>query len=662
MNYGFFRVASVSPSLSVADCNFNSKQIIELVKKAQDKKIKFLVFPELSICAYTCADLFTQKTLQEECYIVLKNICEETKNCNILFCVGLPVELDSERFNCAAFVFKGKVLALIPKSFIPNYSEFYESRWFASFSENTVKQISLCKGLEDIPFGTDIFIQDENDSSIKISAELCEDLWVPFSPSTRHALNGATIIANLSASNEVAGKAEYRRILVTGHSAKTVSAYIYANASHDESSTDMIFSGHSIIAANGAIKAESGLFENTQEFLIADIDLEKLTQDRIKSTTFSRSTSFAKSEYKTIFVSGLQQEHFADNIDEQLYEKIDLHPFVPSDIQKRKERCFSIIEMQSEGLAKRLRHIHAQGAVIGLSGGLDSTLALLVCARAFDKCNISREKIFSITMPAFGTTDRTFNNACLLAKEMGTTLKEINIKDAVIQHFKDIGQDINTHDVTYENCQARERTQVLMDFANKCNGIVIGTGDLSELALGWCTYNGDQMSMYGVNSSIPKTLVRHLVSWFADEAFEKGNKNLSDVLNDILATPVSPELLPPSEGKISQKTEEIVGPYELHDFFLYYVLRWGFSPRKIYFLAQKAFLGKEDKATKTIYTKEIILKWLKNFYKRFFSQQFKRSCMPDGAKVGTVNLSPRGDWRMPSDASAQIWIKEIEKC
>lgn len=662
MNYGFFRVASASPSLSVADCDFNSKQIIELVKKAADKKIKLLVFPELCISAYTCADLFEQKTLQEECYIALKNICKETKNCGVLFCIGLPVVLDSERINCAAFIFKGKVLALVPKSFIPNYSEFYERRWFSPFSENTAGQISLCKDLENIPFGTDIFIQDENDSSVKIAAEICEDLWVPLSPSTRHALNGATIIANLSASNEIAGKAEYRRMLVAGHSAKTISAYIYANAGHDESSTDMIFSGHSIIAANGEIKAESALFETTPNFLIADIDLEKLTQDRLKSTTFSKNAGAAKSEYKTILISGLQQESFEDNAEEQLYEKINPHPFVPFDTEKRKERCFSIIEMQSEGLAKRLRHIRAQSAVIGLSGGLDSTLALLVCARAFDKCGISREKLFSITMPSFGTTDRTFNNACILANEMGTTLKEINIKDSVIQHFKDIGQNISTHDVTYENCQARERTQVLMDFANKCNGIVIGTGDLSELALGWCTYNGDQMSMYGVNSSIPKTLVRHLVSWFSDEALQKENKNLSNVLNDILATPVSPELLPPSDGKISQKTEEIVGPYELHDFFLYYVLRWGFSPRKIYFLAQKAFLGKEDKATRTIYTKEIILKWLKNFYKRFFSQQFKRSCMPDGAKVGTVNLSPRGDWRMPSDASAQIWIKEVEKC
>ncbi|MGN0728592.1 NAD(+) synthase [Treponema sp.] len=662
MNYGFFRVAAASPALSVADCGFNAGKIIEIVKKAEAEKVQLLVFPELSICGYTCADLFAQKALLCACYDSLKEICRETKEYGVLFCVGLPVEYGAERFNCAVFIHRGKILAAVPKTFIPNYSEFYESRWFSSFSGKKTACISICPGLESIPFGTDIIIQDSKNPSIAIAAELCEDLWVPLSPSTRHALNGATIIANLSASNEVAGKADYRRMLVAGHSAKTVSAYIYANAGHDESSTDMVFSGHSIIAANGTVQAESGLFDSPGKLLIADIDIEKITQDRLRSTTFTNSFFPEDSEYKIIFAENLQPDNSAALQTEKLYTVIEPQPFVPADTIKRKDRCFSIIEMQSEGLAKRLRHIKCENAVIGISGGLDSTLALLVCARAFDKCGLPRKNILSVTMPAFGTTDRTFSNACKLAEETQTTLKQISIADSVIQHFKDIGHDIEIQDVTYENGQARERTQVLMDLANKCGGIVIGTGDLSELALGWCTYNGDQMSMYGVNSSIPKTLVRHLVSWFSEEALEKGSKNLSMVLNDILATPVSPELLPPSDGKISQKTEEIVGPYELHDFFLYYVLRWGFSPRKIYFLAQKAFLGKRNPETNVVYTNEIILKWLKNFYRRFFSQQFKRSCMPDGAKVGTVNLSPRGDWRMPSDASAAIWLKEIEEC
>ncbi len=657
MNYGYFRVACVSPSLSVADCDYNANKIIELVLKANQNDVGLLVFPELSISSYTCADLFLQTTLQEQCYKSLKKICESTKETSVLFCVGLPVQIDSERFNCAVFVFKGEILCIVPKTYIPNYSEFYEERWFSSFNNMQTKELAVFCGQKNIPFGTNILIQDEENSLIKIAAELCEDLWVPFSPSTQHTLNGATIIANLSASNEVVGKADYRRLLVSGQSAKTVSAYIYANSSHDESTTDMIFSGHSLIAMNGSIKAEAKPFEKQDQLLIADLDLQKIQQDRLKSTTFSKS-NIANLDYKTIYIHGLKKTNYEEV---ELFDKIEEHPFVPSDFQKRNDRCLSVIEMQSEGLAKRLRHINAQSAVIGLSGGLDSTLALLICARAFDKCNIPHEKIFSITMPAFGTTNRTYTNACLLAKKMGTTLKEIDIKKAVTQHFKDIGHDINIHDVTYENGQARERTQVLMNFANKHNGIVIGTGDLSELALGWCTYNGDHMSMYGVNSSIPKTLVRHLVTWFAEESLKNNETELAQVLKNILETPVSPELLPPTDGKISQKTEDIVGPYELHDFFLYYVLRWGFSPKKIYFLATKTFLGKQAQGTEIIYTREIILKWLTNFYKRFFSQQFKRSCMPDGAKVGTVNLSPRGDWRMPSDATASIWLKEISE-
>lgn len=658
MNYGYFRAACVSPSLTVADPLANEKSIIESVKKAQAANVCLLVFPELSITAYTCQDLFQQKSLETQAVESLKNIALKTKTTSLLFAVGLPLSFEGNRYNCAAFIQHGKVLAIIPKTFIPNYGEFYESRWFASWNKTTT-QITLGKGFEDIPFGTDIIIEDKNDANIKIACEICEDLWVPLAPSARHALKGATIIANLSAGNEVAQKADYRRTLVSAHSAKITGAYIYANAGHDESTTDMVFSGHNLICLNGSIKAESTLFEDTGKLLIADLDLEKIMQDRLKSTTFTQGAYFVSGDYKIIYTE-FKDNKLGPKSKEPLYDFIDPHPFVPSDEAKRRERCLAVIEMQSEGLAKRLRHINAKSAVIGLSGGLDSTLALLVTARAFDKCDLDRKNIYAITMPAFGTTDRTYKNACLLAEKTGATLKEIDIKKSVTQHYQDIGHDINVHDITYENGQARGRTYILMDYANKTGGIVIGTGDLSELALGWCTYNGDHMSMYGVNSSIPKTLVRYLVSWFADDVMERGNGELSKVLIDILNTPVSPELLPPENGTISQKTEELVGPYELHDFFLYYVLRFGYSPKKIFYLACTALEGKKAEGTKLIYTKAIILKWLKSFYRRFFTQQFKRSCMPDGAKVGTVNLSPRGDWRMPSDASFALWQKECD--
>ncbi len=697
MNYGFFRVACISPKLKVADCSYNAKQIVDCVKKAETLNIQFLLFPELSITSYTCQDLFLQETLQESAENALKFICEKTKSSKILFAVGLPIAIKNERYNCAAFCLGGKVVALIPKSYIPNYSEFYERRWFTPYTSDCVISVNLGENdfddfvnsdsltrksrdltdkvddlinksrFQNIPFGTNIIIQDKKNPLIKIACEICEDLWVAHSPSTEHALEGATVIANLSASNEVVGKAAYRKMLVSSTSAKLYCAYLYANSSNDESSTDMVFSGHNIIALNGTIKAESKLFESAAKFIIADLDMERIIQDRLKSTTFAQCSKknhdFGKSTYKIINIELKEnlfdlQENFSL---QKLIGGIEKHPFVPEDNFVRKERCFEVIEMQAEGLAKRLRHINAQSVVLGLSGGLDSTLALLVACRAFDKCKISREKIYALTLPCFGTTDRTYNNACKLAQKVGATLKEIDIKKSVLQHFEDIGQNPELHDVTYENSQARTRTLVLMDFANKTGGIVIGTGDLSELALGWCTYNGDHMSMYGVNSSIPKTLVRYLVNWFSEEALENGQNELSLVLKDILETPVSPELIPPSQGKISQKTEELVGPYELHDFFLYYVLRWGFSPRKIYFLSCQAFLGEKSDGTDETYTKEIILKWLKSFYKRFFAQQFKRSCMPDGAKVGTVNLSPRGDWRMPSDASVAEWIKELDE-
>ncbi|MBO4404143.1 MAG: NAD(+) synthase [Treponema sp.] len=662
MKYGYLRCACAVPDLKVADTDFNTNEIIKLIYEAQKKDVRLLVFPELCITGYTCADLFFQDTLLCGALDSLEKICDATRECDVLCAVGLPLKKDGAVYNCAAFIYQGSLIALVPKSYIPNYGEFYEKRWFSSYEEKSVEYIDI-KNFESVPFGTSILIQDDYDSRIKIAAEICEDVWVPLSPSTRHALNGATVIANLSAGNEVALKADYRKSLVSIQSAKNICAYIYANAGHDESTTDMIFSGHSMISSNGSILAERKPFENETSLLISDVDIEKLTSERCRTVTFEDAAKKEKDpSYVTLFVNLEENVLTPEKETSDFYADIPCHPFVPENSLERKERCKSIIELQSEGLAKRLRHINAKSAVIGLSGGLDSTLALLVTSRAFDKCGIDRKNIHAITMPCFGTTDRTYRNACTLAEKTGATLKEIDIKDAVELHFKEIGQDKNTHDVTYENSQARMRTLILMNYANKTSGIVIGTGDLSELALGWCTYNGDHMSMYGVNSSIPKTLVRYLVSYFAEDAEENKNTELSDVLTDILNTPVSPELIPPDEnGKISQKTEELVGPYELHDFFLYYVLRFGFSPEKIFFLACRVLLGKTADGTNTVYTKEIILKWLKNFYRRFFSQQFKRSCMPDGAKVGTVNLSPRGDWRMPSDASAALWLKEVEK-
>ena len=638
MAYGFIKTACVSPRLKVADCIFNAEQIIENAEKASKNGASIIVFPELSITGYTCGDLFFQKTLQRIAQEQLALIIKKTAKLKSLIFVGLPLPRNEGIYNCAAAIYEGRLLALYAKSYLPNYGEFYERRQFTPFQQNMETQFISFAGFENVPFGTDILIQDEKNPDLTIACELCEDLWVPVPPSSRHILAGATVIANLSAGNEIIGKEEYRRNLVKSQSARSICAYLYANAGMDESTQDMVFAGHNLIVENGTLLAQSTLFSN--ETIYADIDFERLCQERRRTSSFSYSannSTFA-TDYTTIYIDLVK--------DSELSRYIDAHPFVPNDAEKRTQRCLEVITLQYQGLAKRLRHINCQSAVIGLSGGLDSTLALLITCRAFDSVGVSREKITAITMPCFGTTDRTYNNACALARECGVTLKEVRIADSVRQHFKDIGQDEAVHDVTYENCQARERTQVLMDYANKTNGIVIGTGDLSELALGWCTYNGDHMSMYGVNSSIPKTLVRYLVQWFADDKD-------SAVLRDILDTPVSPELLPPTDGKISQVTEDLVGPYELHDFFLYYLLRFGFSPAKIYVLAKHSELAKTyDDAT--------ILKWLKTFYRRFFSQQFKRSCMPDGAKVGTINLSPRGDWRMPSDATASVWLQEIE--
>lgn len=646
MKYGFVKTACASPRLKVADCNFNSEQIICAAKDAAKNGASVIVFPELSITGYTCGDLFFQRTLQNASEVQLKRIISETAKLDSVIFVGLPVPRAEGIYNCAAAIKGGELLALFAKSYLPNYGEFYERRHFTPFQQNMNTQFIDFAGFEEVPFGTDILIQDEKDSAITIGCELCEDLWVPVPPSSRHILAGATIIANLSGGNEIIGKADYRRSLVKSHSARSLCAYLYANAGLDESTQDMVFAGHNLISENGTLLAESSLFSS--ETIYADIDVERLCQER------RRTTSFGFSANNNTFNSNYVIVQIKMNVEKAAGEfsrYVDPHPFVPSDKDKRTQRCLEVITLQAQGLAKRLRHINCQSAVIGLSGGLDSTLALLITCRAFDFCGIERSKVTAITMPCFGTTDRTYNNACSLAKECGATLKEVPIADAVRQHFADLGHDESLHDVTYENCQARERTQVLMDYANKTNGIVIGTGDLSELALGWCTYNGDHMSMYGVNSSIPKTLVRYLVQWFAEASEDAKNEKLASVLKDILDTPVSPELLPPKDGVISQVTEDLVGPYELHDFYLYYLLRFGFSPAKIYFLAQNANLP---------YGKDVILKWLKTFYRRFFTQQFKRSCMPDGAKVGTINLSPRGDWRMPSDAVYSAWTEELE--
>ena len=644
MKYGFFRVAAASPSVKVADCDSNICEIKKYIENADKKGAELIVFPELCITGYTCSDLFFQTQLIKSAQDALCTLAEETKDSDILFAVGLPLHYRNSLYNCAAFVKKGRILALVPKTNIPNYSEFYEVRNFTSASamgETGIDFVTLSENQKDIPFGTDIIICDEKDSSIAVAAEICEDLWVPCPPSTKHAVAGATIIANLSASNEIIGKSDYRRMLIQSHSGRLSCAYVYADAGNGESTTDLVFAADNFIAENGSILARSEKF--SEGFIIHDVDIEKLMQQRRRQNTYPDS---AEGKYTKIFVP-LQKEK------KDFIRKIESRPFVPDNEEERSSRCKEIISLQAEGLAKRLRHTNAKSAVIGLSGGLDSTLALLVTTEAFRLAKLELSGITAVTMPGFGTTDRTYTNATILAKESGATLLEVSIKDAVIQHFKDINHDINVRDVTYENSQARERTQILMDIANKNGGLVIGTGDLSELALGWATYNGDHMSMYGVNASIPKTLVRYLVKWAADKENKQGNKKLAEVLEDILDTPVSPELLPPENGKISQKTEELVGPYELHDFFLYYMLRWGFSPAKIYFLAKNAF--------NSTYAEQEILKWLKNFYRRFFSQQFKRSCLPDGAKVGTVSLSPRGDWRMPSDASCAVWMKEIEK-
>jgi NAD+ synthase (glutamine-hydrolysing) len=642
MNHGFFRVACASPEVTVADCEKNTDEIIKQCIFAAKEDVELIVFPELSITGYTCGDLFLQHSLLNNAKTQLYRLANQTAELDILIAVGCPLEKNDKLYNCAVFISGGNILATIPKTYIPNYGEFYEIR---HFTPGTTTLIDKIEDSNEYTIATNTLIQFHG---VKIAAEICEDMWVACPPSTLHAQAGAQIICNLSASNEIVGKADYRRMLVQSQSGRCACAYLYANASHGESTQDLIFGGHNIIAEDGSILQESILYSDG--YIVSDIDIDKIQTERRRANTW---TTIPSNSYHLVVCEDSPKQKNDNSY--TILRKISPTPFVPSDVHNREKRCQEIIAMQAEGLAKRLRHIGCKSAVIGLSGGLDSTLALLVTAEAFKRINLSSKGIIAVTMPCFGTTDRTYNNACKMAKSMKVTLREIRIEKAVRQHFSDIGHDENDHSVTYENSQARERTQVLMDIANQTKGIVIGTGDLSELALGWATYNGDQMSMYGVNSSIPKTLVRYLV---AEEA-SKENETLAAILLDILDTPVSPELLPPQkDGTIAQKTEDLVGPYELHDFFLYYVLRWGYTPRKIYTLALQAFC---TKSSQSIYNSAIILKWLRTFYQRFFQQQFKRSCMPDGVKVGTVNLSPRGDWRMPSDASVALWLKEVDE-
>lgn len=639
MKDGFIKVAAVSPKLKVADCTYNGEQILNAILQGEKKGVKIMVFPELCISGYTCGDLFLQDSLLEACENTLEDILKKTVDTDILFVVGMPYAYRNKLYNVAVFAKSGEILMVVPKTNIPNYQEFYEARHFSKGFRETVT-IDEIAGQECISFGTDQILICENMKDVVIAGEICEDLWVADSPAVRHALAGATIICNPSASDEITTKPAYRRNLVSMQSGKLVAGYIYADAGNDESTQDLVYSGHNLIAENGTILAQSQLYSH--DMLITELDVKKLSHERRKANTFENQWETENISYDWTCFS------FDKVRKTKLTRTFSKTPFVPADAEGKKQRCEEILTLQAMGLRKRLAHTGSKTCVIGLSGGLDSTLALLVTVKAYDLLGGDHKDILAVTMPGFGTTDRTYQNALELAKALGTTIKEISIVDSVRQHFKDIEQDESLHDVTYENGQARERTQILMDLANKTNGLVIGTGDMSEMALGWATYNGDHMSMYAVNVSIPKTLVRYLVGYYADETDERTAK----VLRDVLDTPVSPELLPPENGEISQKTEDIVGPYELHDFFLYYMMRFGFTPAKIYRLAKQTFKGEYDDAT--------ILKWMEIFYKRFFSQQFKRSCVPDGPKVGTVSLSPRGDLRMPSDASVTLWMREIE--
>ena len=637
MRDGFVKVAAGTPKIRVADCRYNAEQIFTLMREAAAQGVRVLCLPELCLTGYTCGDLFLQDTLLSGAEEGLSTILEATKNLDMVTALGMPVRFNNKLYNCAAVIHKGEVQCLLPKTHLPNYGEFYEKRWFSAWEPGRFAGVRV--GEVYVPITDRQIFAFDGIPNLVLGVELCEDLWAPEPPSAALARSGATLILNLSASDETVGKAGYRRSLVTGQSARLVCGYVYADAGEGESTTDLVFTGHNLIAENGTLLAERRFATG---LTISEIDVVRLAYERRRMTTFQ-----LPAEQERCPSISLELEPSTTT----LTRYVSPTPFVPEDAAGRAERCDEILKIAALGLKKRIEHTRAAAVVVGLSGGLDSTLAVLITAVAMRLLDRPASDIIAVTMPCFGTTDRTRDNAVELAGRLGATLKRIDISEAVKRHFKDIGQSMEDHDVTFENGQARERTQVLMDIANQVGGMVVGTGDLSELALGWATYNGDHMSMYGVNASIPKTLVRHLVSYVCGDKAES-EPELSHVLADILDTPVSPELLPAVNGQISQKTEDLVGPYELHDFFLYYAIRWGFPPKKVLRLAEHAFGRTYDRAT--------ILRWEKTFYRRFFAQQFKRSCLPDGPKVGSVTLSPRGDWRMPSDAVASLWLDELE--
>lgn len=632
MKDGFIKVAAATPKIKVADPAYNTEEILKIIDETEKNGASILGFSELTISGYTCGDLFLQQPLLTECKNQLLRIVKATENKSMLVVVGCPIVIKQKLYNCAVVISDGSILGIVPKTHLPNYSEFYELRHFTS-GEGLEEDLWFGEEFGYVNVAVNQLFKCKEIPELVVACEICEDLWVPLPPSTYHAMAGATVICNPSASVETTTKESYRRSLVSNQSARLLAAYIYADAGEGESTQDVVYSGHHLICENGSVLAEAKRFTN--EIIYADIDVQKLAAERRKMTSFPGGQT---DEY-------FEQEFSLEVKETKITRTFPKAPFVPDNQDERDKRCDEILSLQSMGLKKRLEHTNCKHAVVGISGGLDSTLAVLVTARAFDLLDIPRENLICVTMPCFGTTDRTYQNAVSLIKELGATLKEVRIEKAVRQHFADIGHDENNHDVTYENSQARERTQILMDMANQYNGMVIGTGDMSELALGWATYNGDHMSMYAVNCSVPKTLVRYLVLYYAETT---ENKKLSEVLMDVLDTPVSPELLPPVDGVISQKTEDLVGPYELHDFFLYYMLRFGFPKAKLYRMAKQTFDG--------VYDDETIKKWLDKFYWRFFSQQFKRSCLPDGPKVGSVAVSPRGDLRMPSDASPTAWL------
>lgn len=634
MKDGFIKVAAATPKIRVADAAYNARQICRMMDETEKEGAGIVVFPELCMTGYTCGDLFTQEILLKDAAEGLHEVADYTKDKNGLYFVGVPLAVEGELYNVAAAVNRGKILGFTTKSFLPNYGEFYEMRQFCK-GPDTARMIRF--GGREVPFGPQLLFEAKEMEELIVSAEICEDVWCPVPPSIQAAREGAVLIANCSASDETIGKAAYRRSLIEGQSARLICGYIYANAGEGESTTDLVFGGHNLIAENGVLLAEGKRFKNG--IVYTEIDIRRLLGERRRNTTFqmARERRLMRIPFHITVGNTCLTRTFSSR------------PFVPGEEKERAKRCEEILEIQAMGLKKRLSHTGSKSVVVGISGGLDSTLALLVAAKAFDALLWDRSGILAVTMPCFGTTDRTYQNACKMSVKLGASLREVPIAESVARHFRDIGHDIESHDVTFENAQARERTQVLMDIANQTGGLVLGTGDMSELALGWATYNGDHMSMYGVNASVPKTLVRHLVRYYADTCEDEEFK---EVLCDVLDTPVSPELLPPKDGKIAQKTEDLVGPYELHDFYLYYMLRFGYEPSKIYRLALRAFDGEYDKDT--------ILKWMNIFYRRFFGQQFKRSCLPDGPKVGTVALSPRGDWRMPSDACAAAWLRSLE--